>query len=188
MNPKEEKRIKQLIETKGRLDELIDEIGSPLIKQAFELHDLELKATRLQRELELLQGVKVDRPPLEPEWFALLERLNEGDPMVLLPYLKVPERVLSHIEDVLRNRKLKRQGRKRPPIPSYMDASRKEVSASVSAELVRHLVEKGVSKEKAVELMSLISGLPKSKISAVMGGDSSAVRNLRARRARRAAR
>src|SRR5215471_20304904 len=95
-----EKRMKQLIEA----DKLASEIGDLLVDQAFKRQGLEFKLARLERELELLQGVEVARP-LEPEWFELLERLNKGDPMVLLKYLNVPKRVRAHIEDLFRDRK-----------------------------------------------------------------------------------
>jgi hypothetical protein len=155
-----------------RQRQLIAEIGRPLLDQAFDTLKAEIDAGPY---------------PLDAKWFALLERLDAGDPMVLLPYLNVPDEIRAHIEDVFRDRKLSRQGQKRPPIPTFRPVSLKEAKATQAARLVSELVELGANEEKSIELVSLLyKGVPtRSKIRALPKGESSAARNLQARRAAR---
>jgi len=161
-----------------RQRQLIAEIGRPLLDQALDT---------LQAEIDA--GIEAGDYPLG-EWFSILEQLDAGNPMVLLPLLNVPEEVKPHFEDAFRRLKLIKKGQRRPPIPSYRLASVPEAKATQAARLVSELVELGANEEKSIELVSLLyKGVPtRTKLEAVLKGKASGVRNLRAARARRAAR
>jgi len=177
-----------MISRQARIQQLMDEIGRPRVLQAYAT--LQVKAD-------------TDTNPLG-KWYPILEQLDAGDPTVLLPYLQVPAHVRPHVEVILRDRKLKRQGEKmkqgkklptgRPPVPSYMPMALKEACAIQAARFVTLLVERGANEAKAIELASLMSyegvryegvPVPASKLRAVLHGKASGVRNLRARRAAR---
>ena len=165
---------------KTRIEQLLDEIGRTLVCQTADT---------------LLAENAAHTYPLG-KWFPILEQLDAGDPTVLLPYLQVPAHVRPHVEVILRDRKLKRQGEKmkqgkklptgRPPVPSYMPMALKEAYAIQAARFVTLLVEGGANEAKASELMSLMyKGVPATKLRAVLKGKASGARNLRARRAAR---
>jgi hypothetical protein len=164
---------------KTRTSQLMDEIGLPLLCQTVDT----VRAENAARTYPL------------GEWLTILMQLDAGDPTVLLPYLQVPAHVQPHVEVILRDRKLKRQGEKmkqgkklptgRPPVPSYMPMAPKEAYAIQAARFVTLLKEGGADEEKAIELMSLMYNVPASKLRAVLKGKASGARNLRARRAAR---
>jgi hypothetical protein len=160
----------------GRQQQLISEIGRPLLEQAFDTLKAEIDA-----------GIEAGDYPLEAKWFAILEQLDAGNPMVLLPLLNVPKEVKPHFEDAFRRLKLSKKGQRRPPIPSYRPVSLQEAKATQAARLVSELVQLGANEEKSIELASLLyKGVPsRTKLKAVLKGKASGVRNLRARRAAR---
>ena len=164
---------------KTRIEQLLDEIGRTLVCQTADT---------------LLAENAAHTYPLG-KWFPILEQLDAGDPTVLLPYLQVPAHVRPHVEVILRDRKLKRQGEKmkhgkklptgRPPVPSYMPMALNEAYAIQAAQYVNLLKEGGADEEKAIELISLMLGHTATKLRAVLKGKASGARNLRARRAAR---
>jgi hypothetical protein len=156
----------------NRIQQLIQEIGPELLKQAVETERAE---ERLRTYI------------LPAKWFRILERLDKTmDPAVLLPLLNVPPKVLPHFEEALAKRlKLCRRTEGHPPVPSYLPVAQKEAEAWQAGNLVQHLVSQGAPQDKAVELMALMCNIPRTKLEAVLAGKASGLRNLRARRAAR---
>jgi hypothetical protein len=157
---------------KTRIEQLLDEIGRTLVHQTVDTIRAENPA---------------DSYPLA-KWYPILEQLDAGDLMPLLPLLNVPEEVKPHFKQAFKRLKASRREQGRPPVPSYMPMAPNEANAIQAAEFVNRLKEGGADKEKATELMSLMLQIPITKLRAVLDGKASGARNLRARRARRAAR
>jgi hypothetical protein len=154
-----------------KLKELIDEIGKPLLKQA---------------QTDIGAHLKSQTYLVEAKWVAILEKLDETmDPSVLLPLLKVPEKVRPHFEDALKKRLMlcHRPGQGQTT-PSYLPMSLTEATTRLAATFVRYLKAHGVSEDKAIELMALVYELEPDKLRDVVSGKASSVRNLRLRRAR----
>jgi hypothetical protein len=156
----------------NRIQQLVAEIGRPLLERA---------QAAIGAELAL------ETYTLEDKWAAILQKLDELDPSVLLPLLKVPKRVMPHFEDALTKRLTlchRRGGR--PATPSYMPMPLSEATTRLAARFVHYLVTHGAPKDKTVELLALVYELPPNKLSdAIIPGKRSALRNLHARRANR---
>jgi hypothetical protein len=157
-----------MIDRQARINQLVLEIGLPLMEEMLAALRVELSAPCL----------------VEGKWVAILMKLDAGDLMALLPLLNVPEEVRPHFEDAFKRLKLKRR-KGRPPIPSYMPMAENEAAADLAAWIVRYLTARGAPEDKASEYMSLIYKVPPSKLEAVLKGKASGVRNLRKRRAAR---
>jgi hypothetical protein len=160
-----------MISRQTRIQQLIDEIGRPLLRQAY---------AALKAEADAATYL------LDDKSYAILEQLDETlDPMVLLPLLNVPKKVRRHFEDAFKRLKLSRRRQGRPPVPSYKPVG-DEAIPRLAARFVRYLTTHGAPEDKAIELATLIyDEVPPSKLRAVLAGKASAVRNLRARRSAR---
>src|SRR5262249_3735063 len=103
-----------------RIKQLIEEIGKPLVDQAF----AEIGTLEASRPLDV-----------EGKWVAILEKLDETlDSSVLLPLLKVPAKVRPHFEDALKRRLMlcHRPGQGRTT-PSYLPMSLTEARTRLAA-------------------------------------------------------
>ena len=160
-----------------RIKQLIDEIGRPLVEQAWAECLVE---KRIGAVPWALAEIEDHFDSEEAKWRTILWQLDETkDPSVLLPLLNVPDEVKPHFEDALKRRLMLCPRSGRPATPSYNQMSQTEARKRVAAMVVRYFKDHGVQKDKAVELTTLMfDGLP-PKV-------GSSVRNLKARRRARA--